>query len=230
MRNIYSLIKRLFKYPIKLTKCANQLHSYLLCCRKSILSFLPPFASFELFVWADAADPLLSGFIFSVCSFQSVSAPVLCCSAIRKYTPEPMSTFTWETKWTHTDLRFQAGMETSSVHMKFHFGSISKRPDILMDMCRHFFSGGAYIIFHHPKWNFILVKMTDMKSIPSLSFNHTCALIATSNESALIHFVSGKLCSHENLMPVWNFISVKMTDMKSIPFWVSFRLNSCEHK
>ena len=116
------------------------------------------------------------------------------------------------------------------VLFKFHFGSISKRPNILMDMCRHFFSGGVYMIFHHPKWNFILVKMTDMKSIPSLSFNRTCALIATSNESALIHFVSGKLCSHENLMPVWNFISVKMTDMKSIPFWVSFRLNSRGHK
>ena len=53
--------------------------------------------------------------------------------------------------------------------------------------------------------------MTDMKSIPALSFKRTCALNATSNESALIHFVSGKLCSHENLMPVWNFISVKLT-------------------
>ena len=52
----------------------------------------------------------------------------------------------------------------------------------------------------------------------------------TSSESALIHFVSGKLCSHENLMPVWNFISVKMTDLKFIPFWISFRLDSCEHK
>ena len=31
-------------------------------------------------------------------------------------------------------------------------------------------------------------------------------------------------------MQVWNFISVKMTDMKSIPVLVSFRLNSCEHK
>ena len=49
------------------------------------------------------------------------------------------------------------------------------------------------------------------------------------NDSA-VHFVSVKLCSHKNLMPVWNFISVKMTDMKSIPIWVSFCLNSCEHK
>ena len=120
--------------------------------------------------------------------------------------------------------------EKGSLHMKFHFSCISKRPEIFMDMCRHSFSGSVYIIFYHPKWNFISVKMTDMKSIPALSFKRTCALNATSNESALIHFVSGKLCSHENLMPVWNFISVKMTDMKSIPFWVSFRLNSCEHK
>ena len=95
--------------------------------------------------------------------------------------------------------------------------------------CRPFISGGAYI-FYHPKWNFISVKMTDMKSIPALSLKRTCALIATSNESALIYFVSGKLCSHENPMPVWHFISVKLTGMKTIPFWVLIRLNSCEHK
>ena len=99
-----------------------------------------------------------------------------------------------------------------------------------MDMCRHFILGSAYMIFYHPKWNFIFVKMTNMKSIPALSFKRTCALNATSKESALIHFVSGKLCSHENLMPDWNFISVKMNDMKSISFWVSFCLNSCEYK
>ena len=141
-----------------------------------------------------------------------------------------MGTFTWEAKWNHTRLRFQTGVKTSSVHMKFHFGCISKRPDILLDMCRHFISGSVYMIFYHPKWNFIFVKMSDMKSTPALSFKRTCALNATSNESALIHFVSGKLCSHENLMPIWNFISVKMTNMKSIPIWVSCRFNSCEHK
>ena len=80
-----------------------------------------------------------------------------------------------------------------------------------------------------PVLNFVWVKMTNMKFIPALSFKRTWALNATSNESTLIHFISGKSCSHENLMPAWNFISVKMTDMKSIPFWVSFRLNSCEH-
>ena len=121
-------------------------------------------------------------------------------------------------KWTHTGLRFQTSVKASSVHMNFHFGCISKRPDILIDMCRPFISGSVYMIFHHPKWNFISVKITDMKSIPTMSFKRTCALSATSNESALIHFVSGKLCSHENLMPVWNFISVKMTNLKSIRF------------
>ena len=110
-----------------------------------------------------------------------------------------------------------------------HFGCVSKRPDILMDMCRQFISGSAYMIFYQPKWNFISVKMTDMKSIPALSFKLTRALNAISNESALF-IVLSKLCSHENLMTVWNFTSVKMTDMKFIRFWVSFRLNSCKHK
>ena len=132
--------------------------------------------------------------------------------------------FTREAKWTHT------GLKASSVHMKFHFGWISKRSDILMEMHRHFYWGIVYMIFYHAKWNFISVKVTDMKSIPALSFKRTCALNETSNGYALIHFVPGKLCSHENLMSVWNFISVKMTDMKCIPLWASFCLNSCEHK
>ena len=133
--------------------------------------------------------------------------------------------------WTHTGLRFQNDVKTSSVHMKkFHFGCISKWPSILMDMCTHFILGSFYMIFYHPKWNFISVKVTDVKSIPALSFKPKCTLNTTSSKSVFIHFVSGKLCSHENLMPVWNFISVNMTDMKSIPFWVSFCLNSCERK
>ena len=36
--------------------------------------------------------------------------------------------------------------------------------------------------------------------------------------------------SHEDLVPVWNFILTKIIDMKSIVVWVSFRLNSCDHK
>ena len=90
-----------------------------------------------------------------------------------------MSTLKWEVKWTPTGLRFQTDVKTSSVHMKLHFGCISKRTNILMDMCRHLISGNAYMIFYHLKWNFIFVKMTDMKSIPTLSFKRTCALIAT---------------------------------------------------
>ena len=138
--------------------------------------------------------------------------------------------FKWEAKWTHTDLRFQTGVKTSSVHIKFHFGCISKRSNILMDMGSHFILGSVYIIFYHLKWNFISIKMTDMKSIAAIIFKRTCALNTTSNESAFIHFASGKLCSHENLVPVWNFILVKMADMKSIPFWLSFCLNSWEQK
>ena len=130
--------------------------------------------------------------------------------------------FTWEAKWTNTGLRFQMGVKTSSVQMKFHFDCISKRPDILMDMCRHYISGSVCMRFYHPKWNLISVKMTDMKSIPALSFKHTCALNAISNESALIHFVSDKFCSHENFMRVWNFISVKMIDMNPYRFEFHF--------
>ena len=108
-------------------------------------------------------------------------------------------------------------MKTSSVHMQFHFGYISKRPDNLMDMCRHFISGSVYVIFYHPKWNFVSVKMTDVKSIPALSFKRTCALNTTSNESAPIHFVSGKSCSHENLMPFENPFRSKW------PIWNPYR-------
>ena len=35
------------------------------------------------------------------------------------------------------------------------------------------------MIFYHLKWNFIFIKMTDMISIPTLSFKLTCALITT---------------------------------------------------
>ena len=89
---------------------------------------------------------------------------------------------------THTDLRYQTSVKTSSVHVTFHFGYISKRPDILIDMGMHFILGSVYMIFYHPKLNFIYVKMTDMKSIPARSFKRICALSAISNESALISF------------------------------------------
>ena len=140
------------------------------------------------------------------------------------------STFTWEAKWTHTCLRLQTGVKKSSAHMTFHFGCISKRPNMLLDFRRHLISGSVYMIFYHPKWHFISVKMNNMKSISAMSFKRTCTLNAISNECPLIHFTLGKFSSHENFMPVWNFISVKLTDMKSIPVWVSSHLSWCEHK
>ena len=78
-------------------------------------------------------------------------------------------------------------LKTSSVQMKFHFSCISKRPDILMDLCRHFISGSVGI-FYHPKWNFVSVKMTEMKSISALSFKRTCALNATKSLRLFISF------------------------------------------
>ena len=52
---------------------------------------------------------------------------------------------------THIDLRYQTGVKTSSVHVTFHFGYISKLPDILIDMGMHFILGSVYMIFYHPK-------------------------------------------------------------------------------
>ena len=60
-------------------------------------------------------------------------------------------------------LRFQTAVKASSVHMMFHFDCISKRSDILIDMRRHLISGSVYMIFYHPRWNFISAKMTAMK-------------------------------------------------------------------
>ena len=116
------------------------------------------------------------------------------------------STFTWETKWAHTSWRFQTDVKTSSVHMKFHFGWISKRPDILMDICRHFISGSVYMMFYHTKWNFIFVKIADMKSIPALSFKRTCTLNAT---SSLHLFISFRV----------NYVLMKISCRFEISFW-----------
>ena len=98
-------------------------------------------------------------------------------------------------------------MKTSSAHMKLHFSCISTRPDILMNMCRYFMSGSVCMIFYHPKWNFISVEMTDMKSITALNFKRACALNATSNESALIHSIQvscGFEISFWSKWSIWN--------------------------
>ena len=80
-------------------------------------------------------------------------------------------------------------------------------PNILMHMCRQYILGGVYVIFYHPKWNFISVKMTDMKSIPALSFKRTCALNATSTTT--LRFISFRL----------NYVHIKI----SCRFEISFR-------
>ena len=119
-------------------------------------------------------------------------------------------------------MKFQTGMKTSSVNMKFHFGCISKRPNILMDMCRHFISVSVYMIFYHTIWT-LCFKMTNMKSIPALSNMHICTLSATSNKSALIHSVPGKLFSFWSKWPIWNpyhfefhFTSIHMNTSKEL--------------
>ena len=56
-----------------------------------------------------------------------------------------------------------------------------------------------------------------MKFIPAMSLFQTHMRIIRS-----IQRVCAYTFLFENLMPIWNFISVKMTDMKSIPVWVSF--------
>ena len=115
----------------------------------------------------------------------------------------------------------------------FHFGCVSKRPDILMDMCRHFISGSVYIIFYQPKWNFISVKMTDMKFILALSFKLTRALNATSNESTLfilfwVNYVHMKISwrfgiSLRSKWRIWNsyrfefhFVSIHVNTSKEL--------------
>ena len=139
--------------------------------------------------------------------------------------------------------------KTNSVYITFHCGQNEmnfvselvqdKRPIkyksiIYVYVCADL----SFRIFHFgyclhdilsPELKFHFCQNDRNEITPTMSFKRTCALNAISNEFLVINFASGKFCSHENLMPVWNFISVKMTDMKSIPFWVSFRLNSCEH-
>ena len=73
------------------------------------------------------------------------------------------STFTWEAKWTHTDLWFQTSTKKISVHMTLLFSCISKWPNILIGMHRYFILGSVYIIFYHLKLNFIFARMTTMK-------------------------------------------------------------------
>ena len=91
-------------------------------------------------------------------------------------------TFTWEAKWTYAGLRFQTSVKTSSVHMKLHFKTTRYFDGHVQ---AHFISGSVYMIFYRPKWNFISLKMANMKSVPVLSFKGTCVLNATSKSLRL---------------------------------------------
>ena len=96
------------------------------------------------------------------------------------------------------------------------FRLISKWPSMLMGIRTHFISGSVYMIFS-PEMKFHFCQNECDEITLARIFKRTCLLSTISNESALIHFVSGKFFPDENLMPAWNFISVKMTDMKSKP-------------
>ena len=106
-------------------------------------------------------------------------------------------------KWIHTGLIFETGMKTCSVHMTFHcFGSYQNDPIFWWACVRISFR----VVF---TWYFSLCQNEYDEITLARIFKRTCALSTISNESALIHFVLGKFFSDENLMPAWNFISVK---------------------
>ena len=76
--------------------------------------------------------------------------------------------------------------------------------------------------------NFISAKMTDMKSIPALTFKRTCTENATSNNLHLfisfrVNYIHMKIsCRFEisfwSKWPIWN------------PYHFEFHLNSCGHR
>ena len=104
--------------------------------------------------------------------------------------------------------------------MKSHLDCILKRPDIFMDTSRHFILGSfTWCSALSPEIKLYFCQNDRNQITPAMTFKRTCTLKAKS-----------KVCSHESLMPVWNFISAKITDMKSIPVWVSFYLSSFEHQ
>ena len=58
--------------------------------------------------------------------------------------------------------------------------------------------------------------------------NVHCALVINFNDSAQFYFTTGIYCLHESLTEVWNFTSVKLTEVQFAPKWVSFRLDPYE--
>lgn len=126
----------------------------------------------------------------------------------------------WDLKqvWKHVlfTWRFKTARYFNGHMWAFHFGQ-----------CFAYYFITRIRLHFCQKW--LTVKMTDMKSIREMNFKSTCKLNEMTNESVLVHFISDKFCSHENLMPVWNFISVKINVMKPLQFCVLFLLKGLSY-
>ena len=112
--------------------------------------------------------------------------------------------------------------------MMFHFGWISKRANILMEMLRYFISGSVYMIFYHPKWKFFFCQNDCNEITPTMSFKRTRALNAISNKPPLVHYVLGNFLtwiSHAGL----KFYSGQSDRYEVRTGLSSFRL-SCERQ
>ena len=112
--------------------------------------------------------------------------------------------------------------------MMFHFGWISKRANILMEMLRHFISGSVYMIFYHPKWKFFFCQNDCNEITPTMSFKRTRALNAISNKPPLVHYVLGNFfnmnipCGFEILFrPKWPLWSPHRFELISPLMWTS---------
>ena len=70
---------------------------------------------------------------------------------LRDYKKRKIKRNQYKVKRIHTNLKLQTDMKTSSVHMTFHVGYVSKQPNILMDMRKHLHDMRVYMIFYHPK-------------------------------------------------------------------------------
>ena len=71
-----------------------------------------------------------------------------------------------------------------------------------MDMRRHFILGSVHMNTTQNEMKFHFRENDHSEITPTMTFKSTCALNTISNESAFIHFISDKVCSHETIMPI----------------------------
>ena len=127
---------------------------------------------------------------------------------------------TWEAKWTHIGLKFPTGVKTSSVHMKFHFGCISKWPDLLMGMCKELHYGWCLLNILSPEVKFHFCQNNRYEIHTSIEFQRHMRIKRNIQ----------RVCAYSFRV---NYVHMKILcrfKMRFIPLWVSFHLNSCEHK